>query len=451
MRSSTILASLLAAGALSTSAVLASNDYAITYKEYTLPNGMHVILHRDTTVPIVATVVHYDVGSRNEDPKRTGFAHFFEHLMFEGTKDIPRAKLTDYIQDVGGQLNAFTSFDQTVYHFELPSNNIQLALWIEYQRMRQLIVDSIGVETQRGVVKEERNMRYTNTPYGDSFDNIVGALFSGTFYGWTPIGASQHIDSASIPEFRQFYDKYYQPSNATLVVSGDFDEKEVRRYVEEYFGSYPKVAKPEAPVFKMDPLTKEVRKVITDEKAQLPLLLIGYRGPKGGDPDAYAVQMLTDILSSGQSSRFYRRLVDQDQISVGAYSFLVDMQYSGAAALVGVAAPGKDIKQVEATMMEEIQKVIAEGVTDEEYQKARNIQEAKFLSSRKGALNKALALASAHVQSGNANFVNKELENFMKVKKEDLQRVAKKYFSTEGRAVVTYFPASGEATPARGE
>lgn len=198
------LVALLCFGMTSILAV-AQNYKPIQFTEFDLDNGLHVILHQDNSTPTVATIVHYRTGSRYEDPKRTGFAHFFEHLMFEGTDSIARGQIGSMVSGVGGEVNAFTSFDKTVYHFKVPSNALQLAMWIDAQRMRDLKVDTIGVETQRGVVKEERKNSYENRPYGTWQEKMFMKLFGGSVYGWTPIGSSQHIDVASISEFREFY------------------------------------------------------------------------------------------------------------------------------------------------------------------------------------------------------------------------------------------------------
>jgi len=291
----------------------------LDFKEYDLPNGLHVILHEDHSAPVVATVVHYKVGSRDEDPARTGFAHFFEHLMFESTEKIERGTVDKMVNGAGGELNAFTSNDQTVYHFVLPSNQVRLGLWIEAQRMRKLQVNSIGVETQRGVVKEERKNRYDNAPYGGWLEKAQKALFAGTPYEWSPIGSAQHIDSASIAEFTSFYNQFYQPNNAILVVSGDFDEAMIRETIDAYFGGYAKAPEPKRPVVgDQKPLDGEIRETVNDPKAQLPALFIAYRAMNQTDPDAYAADLLTTIMSNGESSRMYRTLVDSLQIAVQA-------------------------------------------------------------------------------------------------------------------------------------
>lgn len=422
----------------------------IKFKEYDLPNGLHVILHQDKSSPVVATVVHYRVGSRDEDPKRTGFAHFFEHLMFEGTKDIPRASIDKYVEEAGGNLNAYTSFDETVYHFELPSNELRLALWIEAQRMRSLVVNTEGVETQRGVVKEERRVRYDNAPYGALQEMLFRYSFADSRYSWTPIGSSQHIDSAAISEFIQFYDKYYQPSNATLVVAGDFEEEDAKKIINEYFGHWPKVEAPKRDDVGIRPIAKEIRETVYDAKAQLPLLVIAYRGPAMTDEDAYAMDMLSDIMSKGESSRLHKALVDK-QIAAFAGLGGLNLHKGGLLFLQGASAPGVDIKQVEEKLLAEVDNVIKNGVTEEEFIKARNGQETVFIQSKTDLMGRAMSLAKAYTYAGKTAEVNTEIEKFQKVTRADLQRVAKKYLSTTNRIVLTFMPGTGDEgnTPAK--
>ncbi len=208
----------------------------IDFVEYDLPNGLHVILHKNDAAPVVSTYVLYHVGSKNERPDRTGFAHFFEHLMFEGSDNIPRQTIDKYISGAGGNLNASTSFDKTDYYFNLPANQLKLALWIESERMMHAKVDETGVETQRQVVKEEKRRGVDNRPYGTLFENLAKLVFRGTPYEWVPIGEFQYIDQATIDEFREFYKTYYQPNNATLVVAGDIDIDETKKLITDYFG-----------------------------------------------------------------------------------------------------------------------------------------------------------------------------------------------------------------------
>ena len=413
----------------------------IKFEEYNLPNGLHVILHKDNSAPNVAVVVHYRVGSRDEDPARTGFAHFFEHLMFEATDSYKRASLDKLIQGAGGELNAYTSFDETVYHFEVPSNEIKLPLWIEASRMRGLHVDSIGVETQRGVVKEERKGRYDNTPYGNWLELLYKNMFNGGQYSWTPIGSAQHIDVASIDEFKQFYNNFYQPNNATLVISGDIDPKQVKEFVNDYFGKLPKAQEPKRSNVTLKNKEFGVHKeVIDDPKAQLPALFLGYRGAKIGEKDAYALSMLLDIMRSGESSRLYQRLVDKDQIAVQASGGDQNLQHTGMIFLIGIVAPGKTADEVAKAIDEEIEKVKQSGVTEEEFTKAKNIAEVRFVEGKKNALEKAQQLAKYHTYFGKANLMNTEIKDFMSIKREDLQEVAKKYFTQDNRIILTYMP-----------
>ncbi len=416
----------------------------LAFKEYDLPNGLHVILHEDHSAPVVATVVHYKVGSRDEDPSRTGFAHFFEHLMFESTDAIERATIDKMVNGAGGQLNAFTSNDQTVYHFVLPSNQIRLALWIEAQRMRKLHVNTIGVETQRGVVKEERKNRYDNAPYGGWMEKAQAVLFKGTPYQWAPIGSAQHIDSASIAEFKAFYDTFYQPNNAVLVVSGDFDETLVRETINAYFGGYPKAPEPRRPVInEFVAMTGEVRETINDPKAQLPALFVSYRAMPMTDPDAYAADLLSSIMADGESSRLYRSIVDSQQIAVQASLSIMQREYSGMAFYVGIAAPGKGLADVEKAIDAEIARVIRDGITDEELAKAKNIKEAEMVEGLMGVYQKALALSNAYRFEKSTGAINEEMAKYQKVTKADIQRVAKRVFGTNERVVLTYLPVKG--------
>lgn len=423
-----------------TSVGLRAQMNPIAFTEYDLPNGLHVILHEDHSAPVVATVVHYKVGSRDEDPKRTGFAHFFEHLMFESTPKIERGQLDQLIRGVGGSLNAFTSFDKTVYHFVVPSSEVRLALWIEAQRMRGLQVNQVGVETQRGVVKEERKVRYDNAPYGAWNEKAMKGLYGGTPYGWTPIGSSQHIDSAAISEFQDFYNMFYQPNNAILVVSGDFDPAVVKKTIDAYFGGFTKAPEAKRPTFTLTSLGSEKRETIDDPRAQLPAVFIAMRGLSLTDTDMPALALLESIMSDGESSRLTRSIVDSQQIAVNTGFGMNALEYGGLLYCVGISAPGKDIGAVEKAIYAELQRVADKGVTAEELDKAKNIAESRQIMSLTGVYEKALALADAYRFEGKTSTINTDIEKIMKVTTADVQRVAKKLFGTSDRIVITYLP-----------
>jgi predicted Zn-dependent peptidase len=270
---------------------------------------------------------------------------------------------------------------------------------------------------------------------------MFGKLFAGTPYAWTPIGSSQHIDSARIEEFVEFYNTYYQPNNAVLAIVGDIDIEQTRSLVERYFGRYPQGPQIPPLRFELPPFRGEYRDTIHDPKAQLPAVFIGWRGPRAGDSDAYAMDMLIDILAEGESSRLYRSLVDQHRVAAQASAFLYDLQYAGAIFAIGVAAPEQSIERLEQQLLAEIERIKREGVTPEEFRKARNIREARFVTGKKATLEKALTLARYAAQYGDPNLINTELERYMRVTPQDLQRVARRYF-TNDRVVLVYLPSS---------
>ena len=419
----------------------------IDFVEYTLPNGLHVILHQDRSLPVVASYVLYHVGSKDERSDRTGFAHFFEHLMFEGSDNIPRGQIDKLVSGAGGNLNASTSFDQTDYYLNLPSNQLKLALWIESERMLHAKVDETGVETQRQVVKEERRLRYDNQPYGSLFEELAKMVFGGTNYAWTPIGSTQYIDQAKIDEFREFYKTHYVPNNATLALAGDFDIDEAKKLIAEYFGPIPRGANPPRPVVDFKPQTDANKVVVQKGNTPLPAALHAWRAPRETDPDAYAVEMLADILASGKSSRLYRRLVDQEQAAAQAQAFPFMFEKGGMVGVFAVGNRGVALGKLDQLMDEEVQRMIRDGVTEEELQKARNAKEAQLAGSYGTMASRARGLARYHLFYGDTNLVNTEINNYLKVSRADIQRVAKKYFTPEGRNVLHY-PVPDAPTPA---
>lgn len=421
-----------------------SQGNEIEFEEETLDNGLHVIYNIDRTAPVVSTVVHYKVGSKDENPNKTGFAHFFEHLMFEATDEIPKESIDKYVNQAGGSLNAHTSFDETVYKFTVPSNQIKLPLWIEASRMRHLQIADDGVETQRGVVKEERNVRVDNQPYGDLLQRMAENLFPGSGYGWPTIGYHEHLNKATIPDFQNFYDNFYQPNNACLVISGDFKISDAKKYVKEYFGQIPKGKNPVRNEFKLTKIESEVDKEIEDEKAQLPGLFIGYRGAKLGTKDYYALSLLSSIMGAGESSRFYRELVDKEQLAVQTQMIPLSLQYSGGIIFVGIPSPQTDVSDLEDGIFEEIEKVIENGVTEDELEKAKNIQEASSIPANKNTLSKAMSLARYWAYYDDPGMINSEIDNYLDVTLDDIKRVAKKYLGTDKRVILTYMPAESK-------
>ncbi len=422
----------------------------IDFTEYDLPNGLHVILHENHAAPVISSYVLYHVGSKNERADRTGFAHFFEHLMFEGSENIPRGQIDKLISGAGGNLNASTSFDQTDYYLNLPANQLKLALWIESERMLHAKVDEKGVETQRQVVKEERRRGVDNQPYGSLFEELSALVFKGTPYEWTPIGSVQYIDQATIEEFRQFYKTYYLPNNATLAVAGDINVEETKKLIEQYFGSIPRGGEVARPALDWQIAATSATKNVTKENTPLPATLHAWRAPAETHPDAYPLEMLTNILATGRSSRLYRRLVEKEQAALEVEAFPYLLEKAGMIGVFATGQSGVELGTLDQFIAEEIAEVQKNGVTEEEFQKARNSKEVEFANSF-GTMNaRAKNLARYRVFYGDANLINTELDRYLAVKREDLQRVANTYLASAATQILRYPVPAAASAPAPG-
>ncbi len=424
--------------------LLVSAAYAqetkIDYVEYTLDNGLHVILHEDHSTPIVAVSIMYHVGSKNEDPQRTGFAHFFEHLLFEGSENIKRGEFDNYVENAGGTLNANTWYDRTYYYEILPSNQLELGLWLESERLLHAKVENVGIETQRQVVKEERRQRVDNQPYGTLLQETMKRLFTKHPYKWPVIGYMEHLDAAKEQDYVNFYKTFYVPNNAVLSIAGDLNIEESKKMVEKYFGGIPKGTRPiPVPNVKEPEIKKEVRDTIYDN-IQLPAVVHGFRIPKQGSEDYYAVKMLAQVLSQGQSSRFNKKLVDEKELALFVGAFPLDLEDEGVAISYGIVNMGTDPKTLEDGIDELYEEVKKELITEREFEKLRNQIESNFVQSNSTMAGIAESLANYHMYFGNANLVNDELKRYMAVTREDIKRVANKYLQKDKRVVLYYLP-----------
>ncbi len=416
----------------------------IRFVEYDLPNGLHVILHRDTTVPVISTYVHYHVGSKNERSDRTGFAHFFEHLMFEGSENIERGQIDKLISAAGGNLNASTSFDRTDYYFNLPSNQLGLALWIERERMLHAKVDETGVETQRSVVKEERSQSVDNAPYGTVFENLAALVFEGTPYEWTPIGSVQYIDQATIEEFREFYRRYYVPNNATLVVAGDFEIEPTKALIEQYFGPIPKGKAIERPEFALKEQKEPKTRTITLPTTPLPATIHAWRAPSETSKDAAALELLADILATGRSSRLYEKLVRQTQLAVEVEVFPYLLEKGGVIGAFVVGAPGASLEKLDTLIGDEVARLRKEGVRPEELQKAKNQKLTALASAYSTMQRRASSLAYFHVVFGDTDEINRQQAQIEAVTVDDIRRVAEAILKPEALNILRYPVAAPE-------
>lgn len=416
----------------------------IEFVEYDLANGLHVILHQDKTTPIVAVSIMYHVGSKNEDPERTGFAHFFEHLLFEGSENIGRGEYFQTIQAAGGTLNANTSNDRTYYYEVLPSNQLELGLYMESERLLHAKIDSIGIETQREVVKEERRQRMDNTPYGSVVQETMERAYTVHPYKWPIIGSMDHLNAATEQEFIDFYKTFYVPNNAVLSIAGDIDINETKKLVEKYFAEIPKGTKQiPRPSVTEPKQTREIRDVVYDN-IQLPAVIQAFHIPAQGTEDFYPVSMLAQLLSQGESSRLSKALVDEQQkaLYVGAFPF--PLEDPGITLAFGIANMGVAPEDLEAAMEVEYDRVKNELISEREFQKLQNQIETDFINGNANVAGIAESLANYHMYFDDANLINTEINRYKKVTREDIKRVANEYLTKENRVVLYYLPKTSE-------
>ncbi len=422
----------------------------IAYEEYDLPNGLHVILHEDHTAPVVTVGVMYHVGAKDEDPGRTGFAHFFEHLLFEGTKNIPRGKWMEIVSSHGGQNNANTTDDRTYYYEVFPSNNLALGLWMESERMRHAVINQVGVDTQNEVVKEEKRLRYDNQPYGHFMEAIKKNVFTKHPYQHTTIGKMADLDAAKLDEFRAFYKKFYIPNNATLVVAGDINKAETKKLIDKYFATIPKGAPINRHKVTEPPITQERHAVYYDKNIQKPAVMQAYLTPSMKDRDAYALDMLSTYLSSGKSSVLYKKLVDQEKKALMVGAFNLSQEDYGT--YIIFAIPMNDKISLDALTQEidaEIAKVQTNLISEKDYQKLLNKFENNFVNANTSMKGIANNLARYHVLYGNTDLINKELDIYKSITREDLRRVAQKYLNKNQRVLLEYLPKKNDSTKSK--
>ena len=418
-----------------------ANAQKVAFTEYDLKNGLHVILHQDKSAPVVAVSVMYHVGSKNEKPDRTGFAHFFEHLLFEGSDNIKRGEFMKIVSSNGGQNNANTSQDRTFYYEVFPSNQLETGLWLESERMYHPVINEIGVKTQNEVVKEEKRMRVDNQPYGNFITEIMKRLFTKHPYNWVPIGSMEHLDASTLQEFIAFNKKYYTPNNAALVIAGDIDIEKTKSLVNDYFSEIPAGVSVEKVNIQEDPITKETIDTAYDNNIQIPAIMTAYRTPGMTSKESIALELASSVLSSGASSRMYKKMVDdkKEALQVGCFNYALE-DYG---AYITYALPnGKfTLDSLLKDMDEEIVKLQNEPISETEFTKIRNQYENDYIGKNAKVLGVAENLADGYTfQNKNTNHINEELDEVRKVTREDIQNVVKKYLNRNQRVVVYYLP-----------
>jgi len=414
----------------------------VKFNEYDLDNGLHVILHQDNTAPLVVTSVMYHVGSKNEIKNRTGFAHFFEHLLFEGTKNIKRDEWSKIVNAHGGYDNANTTDDRTYYYEVFPSNNLALGLWMESERMLHPVINKIGVKTQNKVVKEEKRMRYDNSPYGHFLEQVKLKLFINHPYHHTTIGKMADLDAATLDEFRAFNHKYYVPNNATLVVAGNINIPKTKALVAKYFGSIPKGKPITYTKIEETPITTELKATYHDPNIQIPAIIVAYRTPSMKSRDAYVLDMISALLSDGKSSRMYKQMVDEDKKALQVGTINLSEEDYGMYIVYALPLGKTSLDSLLGDIQTQIKNVQTNLISEKEYQKLQNKFENKFVNANSSISGIANSLAKYHVLYGNTNLINSEIKIYQSISREEIRDVAKKYLNKNQQLVLKYLPKS---------
>ena len=415
----------------------------VNFTEFDLDNGLHVILHQDKTAPVVAVSVMYHVGSKNEDTGRTGFAHFFEHLLFEGTENIKRGEFMKVVSANGGQNNANTSQDRTFYYEVFPSNQLELGLWLESERMMHPVINEIGVKTQNEVVKEEKRLRVDNQPYAQFAGEIFKRLFVNHPYRWQPIGSMQDLDAAKLEEFKNFFKKYYVPNNAVLTIAGDLDIEKTRSLVKQYFSEIPKGAPIKYVKQEETTMTRAIIDTAYDANIQIPAIMTAYRVPGFTSKDARVMGLISQVLSQGASSKLYKKMVDEKKnaLQVGALNYSLE-DYG---AYITYALPNNNTPLN--TLLKDIDDEIAllqkNLISTADYQKLINQFENSYVTTNSRVLGVAENLANGYTfYNKNTGNINNQLAEIKAITREDIREAAKKYLDVNKRVVLYYLPAS---------
>ncbi len=416
----------------------------LEYKLTTLPNGLTVVLEEDHSTPIVHLQLWYHVGSKNEKAGRTGFAHLFEHLMFKGSKNVSAEAHTSMVASVGGQSNAYTTDDETVFWETVPAQYLPMILWLEGDRMATLKVDKDTFTNEREVVKEERRMRVDNQPYGRLNEIIYDQAFTVHPYKHATIGSMKDLEAASVEDVRDFYRTYYVPSNATLALVGDFDSAQAMQLITQYLGRVPK-AEREVPrdIPKEPPQSKEKR-VTLQQPWPLPAVVVAYHITNDGNPDSYPLHIAAKLLSDGQTSRIYQKLVYEKQLAVAAFGSANLIEDPNLFYAVAIVQPGKSPQEVTDVLIAELDRLKNEPISEHELQRTKNQFARDYILGRESNQQKAQTLAHALVIHSDIKTADGEFDIFQNITTADVQRVARTYFRPENRLVLTLMP-SGKA------
>ncbi|MDG1571720.1 pitrilysin family protein [Robiginitalea sp. M366] len=412
----------------------------VAYEEYDLDNGLHVILHQDNSAPVVVTSVMYHVGGKDRTEGRTGFAHLFEHLLFEGTKNIEKGKWFEIVSSHGGQNNANTTQDRTYYYEVFPSNHLELGLWMESERMLHPVINQEGVDTQQEVVKEEKRLRYDNSPYGQILPVLGKSLFSKHPYKDPNIGYMEDLDAATLADVIAYNQMYYVPNNAVLVVAGDINAAKTKKMVADYFGSIPRGADIVRNYPQEDPITEEIRSKAYDKNIQIPASIVAYRTPGFKERDAYVLDMISSYLSDGRSSKLYKKMVDDQKQALQVGAFNIGQEDYGMYIVFSLPVGNTSLDTLVSEVEEEITKVRSELISERDYTKLQNKFENRFVNSNSSIQGIANSLARNYMLYGDTSLINKEIDIYRSITREEIREVAEKYLKPNQRVVIDYLP-----------
>ena len=410
-------------------------------EEYWLSNGLRVILNRDEAVPVVAVAVYYNVGSRNEREGRTGFAHLFEHMMFQGSENVKKAEHFQFIMKAGGTMNGTTSSERTNYFETLPASQLPLALWLESDRMRSLAVTQENLDNQREAVKEEKRLRYDNQPYGQIFDLINEMIFRNFANAHSTIGSMEHLDDATVEDVQEFFRIYYAPNNAVLAISGSFDPETAKQLVETYFGDIPSQPEP-PPLDVSEPVeVAQTYREWEDKLAPFPAFLIGWKIPKRRSPEFNALYLAGKLLYDGESSRLYQKLVKGDESVIQLFGFTDERRGPSSIFVGAIPKPDKDLSRIRDIIMTEIRHVAKDGPTAEEMQKLHNQLINDAVRMRQSSMTRAQQIAEYALYDGDPALINSDLEELLAVTPGQIRNVVQQFLNTENRALLDVIPA----------
>jgi predicted Zn-dependent peptidase len=410
-------------------------------EERTLENGLRVVLNQDQSSPVVSLAVYYNVGSRNERPGRTGFAHLFEHMMFQGSENVPKAGHFQYIMKAGGTMNGTTSSERTNYYETLPANQLPLALWLESDRMRSLAVTQENLDNQREAVKEEKRLRYDNQPYGQIFDLINEMIYKNFANAHSTIGSMEHLDAASVEDVREFFRIYYAPNNAVLSISGAFETETAIDLVKKYFGDIPKQTLPPDLDVSEPPEVAATYREWEDQLAPFPAFLIGWKIPPRRTSEFNALYLAGKMLYDGESSRLYQKLVKGDESVIQLFGFTDERRGPSSIFVGAIPKPDKDLSKIRDAIMHEIREIAVHGPDAKEMQKVSNQLVNDAVRARQSSMSRAQQIAEFALYDGDPTLVNSELDELLKVTPSQITAAVNKFLNTDNRALLDVVPA----------